>query len=128
LSIVCFRTPAGLCGLPIEHVEEIRSSDGMVPLPAPRAGVAGLLPWGEESLSVLSVLGSEGEHVIVVDDDDLRFGLLVEEALGIEKVDESTIGPAPEGQDRAVVSGVVTNDLGLVLLVDLTVLRGRLVG
>ena len=127
-SIVCFRTPAGYYGIPVEQVFEIRGAEGLRPLPAPRPGVAGLLAIGEDSLSVLSVLGSDGGHVVVVEDGEVRFGLLVEEVTGIEKVDEATINPPPNGQDRAVVAGVINNTGGLILMLDLAVLRGRLVG
>jgi chemotaxis signal transduction protein len=74
-------------------------------------------------------LGSQGEHVIVVEaDDGLSFGLLVEQVLGVEQVDPALVGPPPPGQDRAVVAGVVRTDGELVMMLDLVELRGRLVG
>jgi chemotaxis signal transduction protein len=127
-TIVRFRTPEGEYAIPVEQVSEVRLASGLRPLPAPREGVVGLLPDGDESLSVLSVLGSEGEHVVVVDDGTLSFGLLVDEVLGIQHVDDANVQAAPPGQDRAVVAGVVGGDGTLVLLLDLKVLRGRLIG
>jgi len=125
-TIVRFRTPNGEFAVPVEQVTEVRLADGMRPLPSPRAGVAGVLADRDRALTVLSVLGSEGQHVIVVDDGSLTFGLLVDEVLGVQHVDEGAIDPPPAGQDRAVVAGVVAGDGNVVLLLDLAVLRGRL--
>lgn len=127
-TIVCFRTPEGLYGLPVGQVNGVHAAAALRPLPAPRPGVVGLVAVGEESLPVLSVLGSEGGHIVVVDDGALVFGLLVEEVTSILHVADTAIGPAPSGQDRAVVAGVLNHDGNLVLMLDLTVLRGRLAG
>jgi chemotaxis signal transduction protein len=125
-SIVRFRTPSGEFAVPVEQVTEVRLADGMRPLPSPRADVAGVLADRDGALTVLSVLGSQGQHVIIVDDGSLTFGLLVDEVLGVQHVDEDAIDPPPAGQDQAVVAGVVAGDGNLVLLLDLAVLRGRL--
>jgi chemotaxis signal transduction protein len=112
----------------VSQVTQVRLADGLRPLPAPRDGVAGLLVDGEGALTVLSVLGSEGHHVMVVDDGTLTFGLLVDEVMGVQHVDDAGVSPPPAGQDRAVVAGVIADDGSLVLLIDVAVLRGRLVG
>jgi len=125
-SVVRFRTPKGDYAVPVAQVSEVRLAEGLRALPAPREGVAGLLADGESALTVLSVLGSEGRHVMVVDDGSLTFGLLVDEVTGVQHVDDTAISPPPEGQDRAVVAGVLAGDGSLVLLLDLAVLRGRL--
>ena len=126
-AIVRFRTPQGDCAVPVAHVTEVRLATGMRPLPQPREGVAGLLSSAGGALTVLSVLGSVGHHVMVVEDGTLTFGLLVDEVLGVQHVDDEGINPAPSGQDRAVVAGVLADDGAMVLLLDLAVLRGRLV-
>ena len=102
-AIVRFRTPDGDFAVPVEQVTEVRLLDGLRPLPAPREGVAGLLANGDGSLTVLSILGSQGRHVMVVDDGDLTFGLLVDEVLGVQHVDESEINPPPAGQDLSLI-------------------------
>lgn len=127
-AIVCFRAPGGNYAVPVEQVSSVRPAAEITPLPSPRPGVVGLVSFGEKSLSVLSVLGSESGHVMLVEDDGLSFGLLVEEVTGVQQIDEATIGPPPPGQDRAVVGGVLSSDDALVMMLDLTVLRGRLVG
>jgi len=142
-TFVRFRTPSGDFALPVEQVREVRLATGLRPLPAPRDGVVGLLPLddadalaaseledgaGAAALSVLSVLGSAGSHVMVVEDHGFTFGLLVDEVVGVQTVDDASIDEPPAGQDRAVVAGVVGGDGTLMLLLDLAVLRGRLVG
>ena len=73
-SAVRFRAPAGEYALPVEHVNEVRSSADLTALPEPRAGVAGLMRRGDDAITVLSVLGEPGDHVIVMEDDGLTFG------------------------------------------------------
>jgi chemotaxis signal transduction protein len=125
-TVVRFRAPNGEYALPVDHVSEVRSSTDLTPLPEPRAGVAGLLRRGDEAITVLSVLGQPGEHVIVMEEGGLTFGLLVSEVTGVQALDDGDIGPPPPGQDRATVSGVLAGDDGLVLLLDCAALRGRL--
>jgi chemotaxis signal transduction protein len=127
-TFVRFRTPKGECAIPVDQVREVRLATGLRPLPAPREGVVGLLPREDDALSVLAVLGSVGRHVMVVDDGTLEFGLLVDEVLGVQNVEDASIDQPPAGQDRAVVAGVVSGDGTVMLVLDLEVLRGRLVG
>jgi chemotaxis signal transduction protein len=122
-TMVRFRTPSGRYALAVDHVTEVRAATGITPLPEPRQGVAGLLRRGDEALTVLSVLGEPGTHVIVIDDGGHTFGLLVEEVTGVHAVDDGQIGPPPAGQDRGAVSGVLPVDDGLVLVLDATSLR-----
>ena len=121
-----FRAPAGEYGLPVEHVTEVRSAADLTPLPEPRPGVAGLMRRGDEAISVLSLLGEPGEHIIVIEDGGLTFGLLATEVTGVQAVADASIGPPPPGQDGATVSGVLAEDGGLVLLLDCASLRRRL--
>jgi chemotaxis signal transduction protein len=125
-TVVRFRAPAGRYALPVEQVTEVRSSAGLTPLPEPRAGIAGLMRRGDDALTVLSILGEPGDHVIVIDDGGLSFGLLVAEVTGVQAVDEAEIGPPPSGQDGTTVSGVLVAEEGIVLLLDSAALRERL--
>jgi chemotaxis signal transduction protein len=81
---------------------------------------------GDDALTVLSILGEPGDHVIVIDDGGLSFGLLVAEVTGVQAVDEAEIGPPPSGQDGTTVSGVLVAEEGIVLLLDSAALRERL--
>lgn len=117
-TLVGFRTQAGHYAVPVEDTREVRGADGIMPLPAPRAGVVGLLQRGEEALPVLDALGSGRRHVLVLEPAGRAFGLLVEEVIGVLSVDEGEIGDPPAGQEDPVVVGVVPTGEALVLLVD----------
>ena len=125
-TIVRFRTPSGNFALPVEHVTEVRRAADLTVLPAPQPGVAGVMPRDGDVLTVLSVLGDLGRHVIVIDEDGVVFGLLVDEVTGVHRVDDELIGPPPRGQHRTDVAGVIVEPGGVVLLLDAAVLRGKL--
>ena len=124
-TMVCFRTSQGRFALPVESTLSIRTIEGMVDLPAPRADIAGVLP-GDPPLSVLSALGTGGDHVVVVVADDVRFGLQVLEVIGVRKYDDSTIGPAPNGQDGNLISGTLEGRDAITLVADAQALALRL--
>jgi chemotaxis signal transduction protein len=125
-TIVRFRAPTGEYALPVEYVTEVRPATDLTPLPAARAGIAGVVPRGDDVLTVLSVLGEPGAHVIVIEEGGVLFALLVEEVTGVHAVDDEVIGPPPRGQEHGQVAGVIVEDLGVVLLLDPAALRGRL--
>ena len=121
-TIVRVRTPDGDYALPVERVREVRSVGGLTPLPEAREGVAGLLHLGGNTITVLSVLSREGAHVVVIDVDEVTFGLLVDEVTGVEQVADDAVGPSPAGQDRPMVDGVLITPRGVVLRLDLSAL------
>jgi chemotaxis signal transduction protein len=125
-TVVRFRASDTAYALPVEHVAEVRSAADMTSLPAPRPGVAGLVPRADSSLTVLSVLGEGGGHVIVIDEGTLTFGLLVDEVTDVGRIDDAQVGPPPKGQQGSAVSGVIHEEGGLVLLLDAAALRGTL--
>jgi chemotaxis signal transduction protein len=103
--------------LPVDATRAVRSLEGLVPLPAPREHVAGLLP-GDPPLLVLSPFGAGGRRIIVVQADGLAFGLLVDEVTGLRRIDETAVLTAPRGQARDLVCGTVDMDGHLVLVTD----------
>jgi chemotaxis signal transduction protein len=125
-TLVGFRTEAGHYAVPVETTREVRGADGIMPLPAPRVGVVGLLQRGEEALPVLDALGGGRRQVLVLEPGEQTFGLLVEEVTGVMSVDEAEIGEPPAGQEDPVVVGVVPTGETLVLLVDATALAAVL--
>ena len=126
-TIVRFRTSDGDYAVLVDQVSEVQSASGLTPLPAPRPGVVGLMRRGDEALPVLASLGSVGRHVVIIDRGPLSFGLLVEEVTGVHEIDDARISDPPPGQDRDLVSGVLSDDEDLVLLLDVDALAGRLV-
>ena len=125
-SVVRFRTGDGEFAVPVEHAREVLATAGLTPLPSPQPDVAGLLERDGVALTVLSALGAGTSHVLVLDAGHKPFGLLVEEVLGVERIDESSVSPPPAGQRGTVVSGVLDTNHGMVLLVDVADLAGRL--
>jgi len=103
----------------------VRFASGLVDLPAPRAGVVGILP-ADQPITVLSVLGSGRHHVLVVAAAGHTFGLLVEEVTGLSRIDDQDIRVAPDGQDDALICGVINQDDGITLVADPARLAERL--
>jgi chemotaxis signal transduction protein len=125
MTVVEFRTSGGRYCVPVDAAIAVRFANGLIELPAPRAGVVGILP-DEQPLTVLSLLGGGCDQVLVLVAEGHTFGLLVEEVTGLSRIDEADIRVAPEGQEEAFISGVISRDCGLVLLADPAALAGRL--
>lgn len=123
--MVCFRTGATEYCLPVESTRAVRANSGLVALPDARQDVAGLMP-GNPPLTVLSSLGAQGSHVLVLDVHDRRFGVLVGEVTGLRRINDGDVVLAPEGEGHALVSGTVQTDDGLMLIADADALARRL--
>lgn len=121
-QLVRFRTGDGTYAVPVTSAREVRPAEGLQPLPSPRPGVAGLLARDEVAVPVLDGLGPGRGHVLVLDNDGQVFGLLVEEVTGVSSVDDAAIAPPPPGQDDPMIAGVLHEDDGVVLVVDVAVL------
>jgi chemotaxis signal transduction protein len=121
-TIVRFQVGERRFGVPVERVAEVRSAQDLTPLPAPRPGVAGLMRRGADTITVLQMSDVAGGHVMVVEGDALTFGLLVGEVTGVQKVEDTAIGPPPAGQGGALVNGVIADGDDLVLLLDVVAL------
>lgn len=124
-TLVHFLTGDGRYCVPVEATVGVRSAAGLVPLPVPRPGVIGVLP-ADPPLTVLSVLGSGRDRILVLAAVGATFGLLVQEVTGLTSVDEGRIGNPPDGQDEALVCGVVEGEAGLEFLADPAALAKRL--
>jgi chemotaxis signal transduction protein len=124
--LVRFQTPTGAWAVPIERVHEVCLAQGIIPLPAPKPGIAGVLRRGDEVLTVCSLLGEATGHVLIVDGAGEHFGVLAENASGILRVEDDEIAAPPTGQEVAVVSGIIHGpEDDTVLLLDLDAL-GRM--
>ena len=126
-TLVHFGTADSEWAVPIERVQEVRLPYGITPLPVPKAGIAGLLRHGDEILTVLSVLGGATGFVLVLDGGGESFGLIVESAIGILRVEASAITAPPAGQENPVVCGVIrAEEQRMVLLLDTDALAKEL--
>lgn len=123
--MVCFVSAGATYCLPVDAARAVLPARGVITLPSGRPDVTGILP-GDPPLSVLSVLGSGGRQILVVEVDGKRFGLLVESVTGLRRVEEAQIRPAPDGQQRRLVSGTVDAADGMVLVADPAALAERL--
>lgn len=126
-QLVRFRTTAGAYAVPVEHAREVCRADGLLPLPSPGEGVAGLLPRGDDAVPVLDGLGAGGDHILVLEAGQRVFGLLVNQVTGVQSVDDGAVAPPPSGQEDAVIAGVVQEGDVMVLVVDVPVLARSLV-
>ena len=126
LKLVRFRTSVGSYAVPVEHAREVRSGEGLLPLPSPRDGVAGVVSRGDDAVPVLDRLGGGGGHILVLEAGAQVFGLLVEQVTGVQSVDDGAVAPPPPGQEDAVVAGVVQEGDVMVLVVDVPVLARSL--
>ena len=120
--MVRFRAQGGAYAVPVEDVRQVRTADRLSLLPSGRAGVAGLIMHADVALPVLSVLGSGGDRLLVLEVDGRRFGLLVEEVSGVADVDERLVGPPPEGQEGTLITGVLDSEQDIALVIDVGVL------
>jgi chemotaxis signal transduction protein len=125
-TIVQFEAGDGRYAVAVDEVSEVRPAVGLTALPAPRPGVAGLMQRSGDALPVLEVLSSAGKHIVVIERGARSFGLLVDEVTGVQAVAEDRFSPPPAGQDHAFVSGVLNDERGLVLLLDVDLLANRL--
>ncbi len=117
-SVVRFRTADGEFAVDVDHAREVRTTVGMLPIPSPGPHVVGFLPHGEGTITVVAPLGAGRDRVLVLDPDGVPFGLHVVDVSGVVAVDEATLQPPPAGQTGDLVSGVISGDGGVVLLVD----------
>lgn len=123
--MVCFTAARADYCLPVQSARSVRSVDGLIALPDPNPEVAGMLP-GEPPLTVISPLHGDPGHILVIQAGDKTFGLLVDVVTGIRRIDDSDIGPPPDGQLSRLVSGTLRAGDRLLLVADPVALAGHL--
>jgi chemotaxis signal transduction protein len=124
-TMVCFQSNGTAYCVPLHSTRSVRTTEGLVPLPEPAPGVAGLIP-GDPPLTVISPLRSKGGHILVMEVGGKTFGLLVDVVTGICRVAEDELRPAPQGQERSLVSGTFDSGGHLILVADPISLGDRL--
>jgi chemotaxis signal transduction protein len=124
-TVVSFRSAGQDWAVALERVQQVLGARGLVPLPDPRPGVAGLLHRDGQTVTVVSPLGGgQPGQVLVLEDGGTSIGLLVDEVVGIDRVVEEA-GPPPAGQRSPLVAGVLPGARPLLLL-DVAALTGWL--
>ena len=126
MTMVRFRTNEGIFLAPVEGVLEVRKASEVMPLPGKKEGVAGLIERNGQALTVLSTFGAGGAHVVLLSAGAHKFGLIASEVSGVVNVSELDIEPAPLGQTRPLVAGVVNARTGMELMLSVDALWGEL--
>ena len=124
-TMVCFTAAKAEYCLPVQAARSVRTADGMISLPDPRPGVAGMIP-GEPPLTVVSPLHGDPGQILILQVGDRTFGLLVDRVTGLRRIEEVDIGPPPGGQLRPLISGTLHTGGRLVLVADPGELAGQL--
>lgn len=125
-ALVCFTTPHGALALSVGVARGVIDHAGVIPLPEPVPGIAGLLRPEREALPVLDVLGAAGRHVLLLSVAGRRFGLIAGEVTHVLRLGELTIGPPPDGPSGTLIAGTLRTVDGTVLVVDEHALVARL--
>jgi chemotaxis signal transduction protein len=123
-TVVSFRSGGQDWAVALDRVQRVLADRGLLPLPDPKPGVAGVLYRDGDTVPVVSPLGAASGQVLVLDDDGTSIGLLVDEVIGIVRV-QGEAGPAPAGQRSPLVAGVLAGTSPLLLL-DVAALTGWL--
>ena len=124
-TMVCFTAANAEYCLPVQAARSVRTTDGMISLPNSNPDVAGMIP-GDPPLTVISPLHGDRGHILIIQAGDKTFGLLVDAVTGLRRIDDADIGPAPEGQNRPLISGALHTGGRLVLVTDPFALAGQL--
>jgi chemotaxis signal transduction protein len=123
-TVVSFRSGGQDRAVALDRVQGVLGAGGLLALPDPRPGVAGLLHRDGSTVTVVSPLGADRGQVLVLDGDGTSIGLLVDEVVGIERVPQEATAP-PAGQRSPLVAGVLAGTRPLLLL-DVGALTGWL--
>jgi chemotaxis signal transduction protein len=124
-TMVSFHAGGGAYAIPVESTTSVRAAKDLVTVAGCDSDVVGVLA-GEPPITVVSFLGSGQDLIVVLTVDDRSFGLLVQDVVGVVRVEDADIGPPPSGLNLAHITGTVRNTAELVLIVDARVLVGRL--
>jgi chemotaxis signal transduction protein len=123
-TVVSFRSGGQDWAVALDRVQRVLAARGLLPYPDPKPGVAGLVYRDGDTVPVVSPLGAASGQVLVLDDNGTSIGLLVDEVIGIVRV-QGEAGPAPAGQRSPLVAGVLAGTSPLLLL-DVAALTGWL--
>ena len=123
-TVVSFRSGGQDWAVALDRVQRVLAGRDLLPFPDPKPGVAGLLYRDGDTVPVVSPLGAASGQVLVLDDNGTSIGLLVDEVVGIERV-QGEAGPPPAGQRSPLVAGVLAGTNPLLLL-DVAALTGWL--
>ena len=116
----------------IDQVREVITRGIITPIPDSPDFVEGITNVRGEITVALDLKGGlslespqvgEGKHLIITEQENSLFGLIVDEVTQVLRIPESQIRPTPEAVTRmkkVYVNGVITLDERLIILLDLS--------
>jgi purine-binding chemotaxis protein CheW len=131
-QLIVFRAGNEEFGVPIDAVREIIKVGLITPIPASPNFISGITNVRGEIITAIDVRlrfslpfdrKSQPKHIIVTKQEDGLFGLIVDEVIEVLRIHESDIKPPPQlvtQIHKKYVSGVVTNNSRLIILLDLS--------
>jgi chemotaxis signal transduction protein len=130
---VVFRLEKVRFAIPLSSVVEVFTPRQVTPLPGWARGHAGLTAWRGDLLLILDVRellavtaapNTNVDRTIVLRDGSTTAGVIVDEIMGIEQVDEIAMRPLPEHL-LAIGTGIVTGvtETGVIILDPATLLQ-----
>ena len=116
----------------IDQVREVITKGTITPIPDSPDFVKGITNVRGEITVAVDLKGglslkfagdAEGKHIVITEQEKSLFGLIVDEVTEVLRIPESQIKPAPDAvtrMKRVHVSGVITVDDRLIILLDLS--------
>jgi len=116
----------------IDQVREVITKGTLTPIPDSPDFVEGITNVRGEitvavdlkrGLSLKSAREAESKHIVITEQENSLFGLIVDEVTEVLRIPESRIKPTPEAvtrMKRVYISGVITVEDRLIILLDLS--------
>ncbi|MCW5625265.1 MAG: chemotaxis protein CheW [Burkholderiales bacterium] len=128
MEIVEFELARTRYGVASSSVRSAHPLDGLTPLPCTPRFVRGIVNVRGTILSVIDIAqffdlpagdqGADGDdsHVIVLDHDDLRFGIRVDRIAGVRSIERRSVQPAPAtfGAIAGHLEGITDDGIALL--------------
>jgi chemotaxis signal transduction protein len=125
-KVVVFRTGSGRYAIDVDRVASVHRAGDVQLVPDPRPGVLGMTRIADDNIPVVIPFGPAGAYVVLVEGTDRRFGLAVDEIVGLVEVAPGQLEGAPPGQRDALIGGVLGGSDGITLVVDVDLVEGLL--
>ena len=125
-TLVRFRARHGMCAIPMEFVVGVRRAAEVRPFPGQRDDVMGLIGLDGGTVPVLKVLSSEGGHVMLLKTAAGAYGLLVDEVVGVVRLQDSQVQPPPAGGGDPLLEAIIKTDGDVDFLISADELAHRL--
>lgn len=129
-KVIIFRLKDELYGVPVEQVVSIERWEAVTRVPNAPSFIKGIINLRGEILPVIDLqqrfgLGvsnqTEESRLVIVQDEEIKIGLIVDEAKDVIDLNSETIDPSPEtasGQGTYIL-GVAKHEENLLILLNM---------